>query len=92
MQRTSGAGVVADSLAAGTREPGGSDAGGVDPRATKRRDRRREAVPVKRRGDGSGFTRLEKIAYKPVGLALGLLSGLLAGKVFELVWKKVARA
>ena len=43
-----------------------------------------------KRGDGSGFTRLEKIAYKPIGLVLGLLSGLLAGRVFGMVWKKVS--
>ncbi|MER7176425.1 DUF4235 domain-containing protein [Streptomyces mesophilus] len=31
-----------------------------------------------------------KIAYKPVGMALGALSGVLAGAVFKEVWKRVA--
>lgn len=30
-----------------------------------------------------------KLAYKPVGLGLGLLSGALAGAVFGQVWKKL---
>ncbi|WP_217238182.1 DUF4235 domain-containing protein [Streptomyces sp. AC555_RSS877] len=30
-----------------------------------------------------------KIAYKPVGLALGAASGVLAGGVFKQVWKKL---
>ncbi|MFJ1604580.1 DUF4235 domain-containing protein [Streptomyces sp. NPDC088253] len=29
-----------------------------------------------------------KIAYKPVGLVLGTVSGVLAGRVFKQVWKK----
>lgn len=30
-----------------------------------------------------------KIAYKPVGLALGAVSGVLAGTAFKWVWKKL---
>ncbi|NWF30937.1 DUF4235 domain-containing protein [Streptomyces sp. PKU-EA00015] len=30
-----------------------------------------------------------KIAYKPVGVALGAVSGVLAGAVFKQVWKKL---
>ncbi|WP_030558850.1 DUF4235 domain-containing protein [Streptomyces aureocirculatus] len=30
-----------------------------------------------------------KIAYKPVGLALGAVSGMLAGAVFKQAWKKL---
>ncbi|MEU0119797.1 DUF4235 domain-containing protein [Streptomyces bobili] len=30
-----------------------------------------------------------KIAYKPVGLALGAVSGVLAGGVFKQVWKRL---
>jgi hypothetical protein len=30
-----------------------------------------------------------KVAYKPVGLALGALSGVLAGGPFKQVWKKL---
>jgi len=30
-----------------------------------------------------------KIAYKPVGMALGALSGVVAGAVFKEVWKRV---
>ncbi|NGO12411.1 DUF4235 domain-containing protein [Streptomyces sp. HC44] len=30
-----------------------------------------------------------KIAYKPVGMAMGALSGVLAGAVFKQVWKKL---
>lgn len=35
-------------------------------------------------------TRLERIAYKPFGVAFGLLGGLVAGRVFGLVWKRVS--
>ena len=45
---------------------------------------------TKRRGDGNELSGLGKIAYKPVGVALGLLGGLIAGRVFGLVWKKVS--
>ncbi|MFE9443414.1 DUF4235 domain-containing protein [Streptomyces sp. NPDC006602] len=30
-----------------------------------------------------------KIAYKPVGMAMGALSGVLAGTVFKQVWKQL---
>lgn len=30
-----------------------------------------------------------KIAYKPVGMAMGALSGVLAGGLFKQVWKKL---
>jgi hypothetical protein len=30
-----------------------------------------------------------KIVYKPVGLALGALSGMLAGVIFKQVWKRL---
>lgn len=33
---------------------------------------------------------LGKLAYKPFGLAFGLLGGAIAGKVFNLVWKRVS--
>ena len=29
-----------------------------------------------------------KVAYKPVGMALGAVSGMLAGAVFKQIWKK----
>ena len=32
--------------------------------------------------------KVSKIAYKPLGLALGAVSGVLAGGVFKQVWKK----
>ncbi|MFF8945974.1 DUF4235 domain-containing protein [Streptomyces sp. NPDC014864] len=32
-----------------------------------------------------------KIAYKPVGLALGAVSGMLAGAVFKQAWKMLGR-
>jgi hypothetical protein len=31
-----------------------------------------------------------KILYKPIGIAVGVLAGLLAGKVFELIWGLVS--
>jgi hypothetical protein len=40
--------------------------------------------------DGNELTGLAKIAYKPIGLIFGLFGGLLAGKIFGLVWKKVS--
>jgi|GEM_PF-587853 len=40
--------------------------------------------------DGQELSRLGKIAYKPFGLVLGLLGGLLASKVFALVWKRIS--
>jgi hypothetical protein len=42
------------------------------------------------KSDGNELTGLAKIAYKPIGLAFGLLGGLLAGQVFGLVWKKIS--
>ncbi|GAB7101905.1 DUF4235 domain-containing protein [Streptomyces phaeofaciens JCM 4814] len=32
-----------------------------------------------------------KVAYKPVGLALGALSGMLAGGLFKQLWKKLGQ-
>ncbi len=43
-----------------------------------------------RRGDGNELTGLAKLAYKPIGLFFGLIGGLLAGKVFGIVWKKIS--
>jgi len=43
-----------------------------------------------KRGDGSELTGLAKIAYKPIGLGFGLLGGLLAGKIFGIVWKRIS--
>jgi Protein of unknown function (DUF4235) len=40
--------------------------------------------------DGNELTGLAKIGYKPIGLMFGMIGGLLAGKVFGLVWKKVS--
>jgi hypothetical protein len=42
------------------------------------------------RRDGNELSPLGKAAYKPFGLALGLLGGLIAGKVFGVVWKRVS--
>jgi hypothetical protein len=42
------------------------------------------------RRDGNELSRLEKIAYKPIGLVFGLIGGLVAGRVFGLVWKKLS--
>ena len=38
-------------------------------------------------GELTGFA---KLAYKPFGTVIGILGGLLAGKVFGLIWKKVS--
>ncbi|GAA5116967.1 DUF4235 domain-containing protein [Pseudonocardia adelaidensis] len=43
-----------------------------------------------KRGDGNELTGLEKLAYKPIGLLFGLIGGLLAGKVFGIVWKRIS--
>jgi hypothetical protein len=43
-----------------------------------------------RRGDGNELTGLAKLAYKPIGLFFGLVGGLLAGKVFGIVWKRIS--
>jgi len=40
--------------------------------------------------DGNELTGLAKIGYKPIGLVFGLIGGLLAGKVFGLVWKRLS--
>ena len=40
--------------------------------------------------DGNELSTLEKIAYKPFGLILGVLGGLIAGRVFGVVWKKIS--
>ncbi|HXV93407.1 MAG TPA: DUF4235 domain-containing protein [Pseudonocardia sp.] len=41
------------------------------------------------RADGE-LTGVAKIAYKPIGLALGLAGGMLAGRVFGIVWRRVS--
>jgi Protein of unknown function (DUF4235) len=43
-----------------------------------------------RRGDGNELTGLAKLGYKPIGLILGMVGGLLAGKVFGVIWKKIS--
>jgi nitrate reductase gamma subunit len=43
-----------------------------------------------KRGDGNELTGLEKLAYKPIGLLFGLIGGLLAAKVFGIVWKRIS--
>jgi hypothetical protein len=43
-----------------------------------------------RRGDGNELTGLAKLGYKPIGLFLGMVGGLLAGKVFGVIWKKIS--
>jgi hypothetical protein len=40
--------------------------------------------------DGNELSTLGKIAYKPIGLTLGMIGGLAAGKVFGIVWKRVS--
>jgi len=40
--------------------------------------------------DGNELTGLAKLGYKPIGMMLGLFGGLLAGKVFGIVWKKIS--
>jgi hypothetical protein len=42
------------------------------------------------RNDGNELSPLGKVAYKPFGLILGLAGGLLAGKVFGVVWKRIS--
>jgi len=32
-----------------------------------------------------------KLAYKPVGIVSGLVGGLLAGQIFDLIWKRVSQ-
>jgi hypothetical protein len=43
-----------------------------------------------KRRDGNELTGLAKLAYKPIGLLFGIVGGLLAGKIFGLVWKKIS--
>jgi Protein of unknown function (DUF4235) len=43
-----------------------------------------------KRGDGNELTGLAKLGYKPIGLILGMVGGLLAGKVFGIIWKKIS--
>ena len=43
------------------------------------------------RKDGNELSPLGKVAYKPFGLILGLLGGLLAGKVFGLIKTAIDR-
>lgn len=40
--------------------------------------------------DGDDLSGLAKLAYKPFGLVFGMLGGLLAGKVFGIIWKKIS--
>jgi Protein of unknown function (DUF4235) len=47
-------------------------------------------VSARRRSDGNELSPLGKIAYKPIGLTFGLVGGLIAGKVFGIVWKKIS--
>lgn len=34
---------------------------------------------------------LAKLAYKPFGIAFGLLGGLVAGRVFGVIWKRISK-
>ena len=36
------------------------------------------------------LTGVAKLAYKPFGTVFGILGGLLAGKVFGIIWKKIS--
>jgi hypothetical protein len=40
--------------------------------------------------DGNELTGLARIGYKPIGLVFGLFGGMLAGRVFGLLWKKIS--
>lgn len=42
------------------------------------------------RRDRNELSPLGKIAWKPIGLTLGMVGGLVAGKVFGMVWKQVS--
>jgi hypothetical protein len=42
------------------------------------------------RRDGNELSGLAKLGYKPFGLVLGLVGGMLAGKVFGIIWKKIS--
>jgi nitrate reductase gamma subunit len=37
------------------------------------------------------LTGVAKLAYKPFGMVFGILGGLLAGKVFSVIWKKISK-
>jgi Protein of unknown function (DUF4235) len=37
------------------------------------------------------LTGVAKLAYKPFGTVFGILGGLLAGKVFGVIWKKITK-
>jgi hypothetical protein len=41
--------------------------------------------------DGNELSGLAKLAYKPFGIAFGLLGGMLAGRVFGVVWKRLSK-
>lgn len=43
------------------------------------------------KSDGNELSGLAKLAYKPFGIAFGLLGGLLASRVFGAIWKKVSK-
>lgn len=43
-----------------------------------------------RRGDGNDLGVLGKVAWKPIGFTLGMIGGLVAGKVFGVVWKQIS--
>jgi len=43
-----------------------------------------------KRGDGNELTGLAKLAYKPIGMVFGMLGGLLAARVFGIVWKRIS--
>jgi nitrate reductase gamma subunit len=43
-----------------------------------------------KRGDGNELTGLAKLAYKPIGMIFGMLGGLLAARVFGIVWKRIS--
>lgn len=45
-------------------------------------------APARGSRDGNELSPLGKIAYKPFGLVFGMLSGLLASKIFAIVWKR----
>ena len=45
---------------------------------------------VRRSKDGNELTGLAKLAYKPFGWVFGLLGGILAGKVFGIIWKRIS--
>ncbi|MGE3284791.1 MAG: DUF4235 domain-containing protein [Pseudonocardia sp.] len=45
---------------------------------------------ARRRDDGAELGTFGKIAYKPVGLTLGMIGGLVAGKVFGIIWKRIS--